>query len=311
MGFLSVGWLPHAAVALAAAGSALAFARWRQLSDDGSLERERKEQPRPVPLALGPALAVGVLVACALGAGWATPFGVVAAGGLLPGLAASFALGLVDDLLPRGLRPSVKFLGQCAAAAILAAGSGLPASSAAMLGALALFAANVSNTFDNADGACLLAPGGSCLLSAHPAGAAVAGLLPFNLARGGARAYLGDSGSHLLGFLACCVHPWAWLGLAAPAIDLVFVSIERLAAGTPPWRGDRRHLAHRLQRAGLGRAGVAAWLGLVGILPWCALHAGESLGLRPAQAATAGACASLVLHALLWRRGLPQVARQA
>jgi UDP-GlcNAc:undecaprenyl-phosphate GlcNAc-1-phosphate transferase len=311
MGGLSVQWLPHVAVVLAAAGSAWAFSRWRSLSDDGSLERERKEQARPVPLALGPALAVGVLVACAWDHEWATPFGVVAASGLLPGLAAAFAVGLLDDLLPRGLSPLVKFLGQCAAAALLAWGSGLPAGSASLLGALALAGANLSNTFDNADGACLLAPGGACLLSAHPAGAAVAALLPFNLARGGARAYLGDSGSHLLGFLACCLHPWAWLGLALPAIDLCVVSGARLAAGAPPWRGDRRHLAHRLQRAGLGRAAVAAWLGAAGLLPWCAALGAEWTGLQPAAGAVAGACASLALHALLWRRGLPQARHHA
>lgn len=304
-------WLPHACVALATALAALSFSRWRALSDDGSLERERKPQARAVPLALGPALAVGALGAAAMGGEWATPFGAAPARGLLVGLAAAFALGLVDDLLPRGLPPLVKFLGQCAAAALLAAGSGLPAGPASMLGALALVAANVSNTFDNADGACLLAPGGACLLSAHPAGAAVAALLPFNLARGGARAYLGDSGSHLLGFLACCLHPWAWLGLVLPAIDLVAVSLARLAAGSAPWRGDRRHLAHRLQRAGLGRHAVAGSLGAAGLLPWCAASFCERAGLQPETGALAGSCACLAVHALFWRRGLAPPSRQA
>jgi UDP-N-acetylmuramyl pentapeptide phosphotransferase/UDP-N-acetylglucosamine-1-phosphate transferase len=33
---------------------------------------------------------------------------------------------------------------------------------------------------------------------------------------------------------------------AVPLLDLVQVSVVRLARGIPPWRGDRRHLAHRL-----------------------------------------------------------------
>lgn len=308
---LSLEWSPHACAALVAALSVVAFMRWRALSDDGSGERERKQQPRAVPLALGPALAIAALPALAWSGAGATPFGVVAASALLPGLLAAFALGLCDDLLPRGLPPSVKFAGQCAAAALLALGSGLPAEEAVALGALALVAANVSNTFDNADGACLLAPGATCLLSAHPAGAAVAALLPFNLARGGARAYLGDSGSHLLGFLACCLHPWAWLGLVLPAIDLACVSVARLRAGVAPWRGDRRHLAHRLQRAGLGRMAVASWLGLLGLLPWCAALGVGRLGLEPAQGAMGGAGACLALYALLWRRGRSEAGRQA
>jgi UDP-N-acetylmuramyl pentapeptide phosphotransferase/UDP-N-acetylglucosamine-1-phosphate transferase len=90
-----------------------------------------------------------------------------------------------------------------------------------------------------------------------------------------ARCYLGDAGSHLLGLGFAMMTTYAavttrvveegngwssWcldydLGhvLAAllilnavPLLDLVQVSVVRLARGIPPWRGDRRHLAHRL-----------------------------------------------------------------
>ena len=102
------------------------------------------------------------------------------------------------------------------------------------------------------------------------AACAVLGFLPFNLRRADERALfgrlpraiLGDSGSHLLGMLVLLT-PVAWPALTLPLLDLARVAIERVRSGQPPWVGDRRHLAHRLQARGLSPAAVALVLALI------------------------------------------------
>ncbi len=79
-------------------------------------------------------------------------------------------------------------------------------------------------------------------------------------------AYLGDGGSHLLG-MALLVVPGAWPALGLPLLDLARVALERARAGEAPWRGDRRHLAHRLERRGLGPVPVALILWITAALP--------------------------------------------
>ena len=133
---------------------------------------------------------------------------------------------------------------------------------------LALVAMNAVNTWDNADGAA----GGLTLvaLPAGPLGAAAAGFLPWNLwRRGGAPiAYLGDAGSHLVG-VAIAARPEAIGVLLLPLLDLARLSVVRVAAGSRPWIGDRRHLAHRFEAAGVPGVGVAALLaGLAGAPVW-------------------------------------------
>jgi UDP-N-acetylmuramyl pentapeptide phosphotransferase/UDP-N-acetylglucosamine-1-phosphate transferase len=165
------------------------------------------------------------------------------------------------------------------------------------------FAANAWNTFDNADGVAT-GLGAIGLASGGAAGAGAAlGFLPWNLARprsapGAAApprppsvgstgaecagrtpipappegrrqapvAYLGDSGSHLLGMLLLLT-PGAWPVFLLPAADLARLSVVRLRRGRAPWQGDRRHLAHRLEKAGLGRLGVLAVLLGLGAIP--------------------------------------------
>lgn len=105
---------------------------------------------------------------------------------------------------------------------------------------------------------------------AVPAAAACLGFLPFN--RPPASIFLGDAGSHLLGFIAAaltiigardCPSPVAgWLVSAAilvvPLFELVFITIVRIRKGIPWWKGSPDHFALRLQAAGFDRPAVNA-----------------------------------------------------
>jgi UDP-GlcNAc:undecaprenyl-phosphate/decaprenyl-phosphate GlcNAc-1-phosphate transferase len=104
---------------------------------------------------------------------------------------------------------------------------------------------------------------------------ALLGFLPYNFPR--ARAFLGDAGSHLVGYLLAVLailphfytlrHPRRWavliplLVLAIPLVDLVWVVVLRWRIGQPFYQGDTNHLSHRLVRRGLTRtqAVVAIW----------------------------------------------------
>ncbi|HEX3890320.1 MAG TPA: MraY family glycosyltransferase [Verrucomicrobiae bacterium] len=105
---------------------------------------------------------------------------------------------------------------------------------------------------------------------------ALIGFLPWNFPN--ARAFLGDTGSHLVGYLLAVMailphfynkqnpHPLAVLAplfvLAIPLLDLAQVSLFRTLNKKPFWIGDTNHLSHRLVRAGLSRtrAVLLLWL---------------------------------------------------
>jgi UDP-GlcNAc:undecaprenyl-phosphate GlcNAc-1-phosphate transferase len=105
---------------------------------------------------------------------------------------------------------------------------------------------------------------------------ALAGFLPWNFPN--ARAFLGDAGSHLVGYLLAVMamlphfytrqepHRLAvftpLLVLALPLLDLAQVSLFRVLHHQPFWIGDTNHLSHRLTRAGLSRtqAVLVLWL---------------------------------------------------
>jgi UDP-GlcNAc:undecaprenyl-phosphate GlcNAc-1-phosphate transferase len=113
---------------------------------------------------------------------------------------------------------------------------------------------------------------------------ALLGFLPWNFPN--ARAFLGDAGSHLTGYLLAVLailphfytkqnpHPLAVLTplfvLAIPLIDLAQVSLFRTLNKKPFWLGDNNHLSHRLVRAGLSRtsAVLILWLAatIVGLI---------------------------------------------
>jgi UDP-GlcNAc:undecaprenyl-phosphate GlcNAc-1-phosphate transferase len=96
---------------------------------------------------------------------------------------------------------------------------------------------------------------------------ALLGFLPYNFPR--ARVFLGDAGSHLVGYLLAVMailphfynklnpHPLAVLTplliLAVPLLDLAQVSLFRTLSRKPFWIGDTNHLSHRLTHLGLSR----------------------------------------------------------
>jgi UDP-GlcNAc:undecaprenyl-phosphate GlcNAc-1-phosphate transferase len=96
---------------------------------------------------------------------------------------------------------------------------------------------------------------------------ALAGFLPYNFPK--ASVFLGDAGSHLVGYLLAVLailpsfhssaHPnhlavlAPLLILAVPLGDLVCVVIIRYRLGKPFWIGDNNHLSHRLVRRGLSK----------------------------------------------------------
>src|SRR5206468_7525387 len=88
---------------------------------------------------------------------------------------------------------------------------------------------------------------------------ALLGFLPYNFPR--ARVFLGDAGSHLVGYLLAVLailphfytprhaRPLAVLMplciLAVPLLDLVWVVLLRWRLGKPFYIGDTNHLSHR------------------------------------------------------------------
>jgi UDP-GlcNAc:undecaprenyl-phosphate/decaprenyl-phosphate GlcNAc-1-phosphate transferase len=97
---------------------------------------------------------------------------------------------------------------------------------------------------------------------------ALLGFFPFNFPN--AKAFLGDAGSHLVGFLIAILailpnfysretaHALAVVSpiliLAVPIFDLCSVIVLRLRAGKPVYVGDTNHVSHRLVRKGFSRS---------------------------------------------------------
>ncbi len=230
----------------------------------------------PVPYLGGAAIAVAMLLA---GAFVRPALGTAA---VLPGLA-FLLLGLADDR--RAFAAAPKFALQVAAAGCaVAAGArapltGMPIADAMLSGLWILVLVNAFNFVDVCDGllagvalvffafAAIAIPQGRDL-AALAAGATLA-LLTAN--RPPAKIYLGDAGSHLLGFVVAwlCLAPGphavgmtraAW-ALAVPLAELVFITAVRIAKGLPWWKGSPDHFALRLQARGWGawRVDLCAW----------------------------------------------------
>lgn len=301
-------WFASACVALAALALLLWIAPRAGWIDDGSDAPERKHQRSAVPLVGGAALAcawcVDLLVfgPRALALPFAAHASIDTHAFVVAALLA-FAVGFADDVAPRGLSVRAKVAGQLAAGIALAFGvregaepAALALQAACVLGAVA--AQNALNTFDNADGAGLTVASLGFACAGAPLAAATLAVWPLNVvvrSRRDAsvpRVYLGDSGAHFLG-LVLFATPVAWAALVLPSLDLARVALERVRAGRPAWSGDRRHLAHRLERAGRGRLAVVVWLAVCAappivaascvrdetrVLPWlAAIGAGAAL----------------------------------
>ena len=213
------------------------------------------------------------------------------------GAAAAFGVGLWDDAKSIGVRR--KFGGQLAiglaAASVGVRPDWLPLWAGIPVACLVLVASmNSFNLLDNMDGlatgtAAIAALGlgliagvipgsGSSVVAAALAGACL-GFLPFNYRpRRPAALFMGDSGSHMLGFtigsLALLASPGGAGGAAAavaapllilalPVLDTALVMLVRFSEGRPLSQGGRDHSSHRLVYNGLGeRRAVAVLLAI-------------------------------------------------
>jgi UDP-GlcNAc:undecaprenyl-phosphate GlcNAc-1-phosphate transferase len=216
--------------------------------------------------------------------------------GIFLGAVGMLWVGWLDD--KRELRPRAKFAGQFLIAALVAAsGARITLFVPSLIFSYAitilwiLTVINAFNFMDNMNGLCaglgaigayhfalIAAADGQYLVAliAFLTFGALLGFLPYNFPR--ARAFLGDSGSHLVGYLLAVLgilphfytvrHPRRWavliplLVLAIPLADLLWVVLIRWRIGQPFYQGDTNHLSHRLVRRGLTRtqAVLAIWL---------------------------------------------------
>jgi len=284
----------------------LALPPWRKwclrvnLVDDPG---HRKIHSEPVPLAGGFAVLTGILLPLAVGA-ILLKLGIVklSSAGLIVhgidrralelavlalGAVAITLLGWLDD--KHELKALPKFIGQLLVAAAVAAASKritlfVPSEVFSYVVTILwlLTIINAFNFVDNMNGLCaglgaigaflfamIAATNGEYLvaITGFLMCGALAGFLPWNFPK--ARAFLGDAGSHLVGYLLAVMailphfytkqnpRPLAVLAplfvLAIPLLDLAQVSLFRTLNKKPFWIGDTNHLSHRLLRAGLNR----------------------------------------------------------
>lgn len=261
-------------------------------------------QEPPVPRIGGPAIVLGaalalLLVGVVFGATGATLLGTSRSIGPVGlGALVILALGVVDDIHP--LSAWAKFAVQIAVAAglwwvgVRVEVISLPfgptdLGPAAGLGATVLWLVGISNAFNLLDGSDGVAAGSAffaataifimSLTLGHPAIAlviaaiagGVLGFLPFNFPP--ARAYLGDSGSLVTGFLlaglavegstkgatlVAIAVPLVAFGV--PVFDTTITLVRRLVRGQPLFARDREHVHHRLARIGLSPRQIAGVL---------------------------------------------------
>jgi UDP-GlcNAc:undecaprenyl-phosphate GlcNAc-1-phosphate transferase len=295
-----------AAFAGALATSLLALPLWRRwclrtnLVDDPG---QRKIHSEPVPLAGGFAVLTGILLPLAAGA-ILLKLGIVKISSasliihgldrramelvvLALGAVAITLLGWLDD--KHELKALPKFIGQIAVAIAVAAAckrvtlfvhSETFSYAVTILWLLTVI--NAFNFMDNMNGLCaglgaigafffafIAAANGEYLVAVTGflMCGALLGFLPWNFPK--AKSFLGDAGSHLVGYLLAVMailphfytrqnpRPLAVLAplcvLAIPLLDLAQVTLFRTLNRKPFWLGDTNHLSHRLTRAGLSR----------------------------------------------------------
>ena len=100
---------------------------------------------------------------------------------------------------------------------------------------------------------------------------AAAGFLLYNWHP--AKLFMGDSGSHTLGFALAAISilsgsklATAALVLGLPIIDLLWAAMRRIRAGKSPWTADRNHLHHHLMDRGLSQRQIVGLLYLFAFL---------------------------------------------
>jgi UDP-GlcNAc:undecaprenyl-phosphate GlcNAc-1-phosphate transferase len=135
-------------------------------------------------------------------------------------------------------------------------------------------------------------------LAAAALGGALLGFLPYNFQP--ARIYLGDAGSHFLGFVLSAISlnlgyshqnelavfsPLAILAL--PLFDLLLMIIIRTRKGIPPWKGSPDHVPLRLRALGWGVRRVVLTLATTTAVISVVIYASSFLPLRTALLAWA------------------------
>jgi UDP-GlcNAc:undecaprenyl-phosphate/decaprenyl-phosphate GlcNAc-1-phosphate transferase len=274
----------------------------------------RKSHDEPTPLLGGVAVA-GALVLAALLARYffSISFDLPRPGFLL-GAALSLGMGLLDDRRP--MPPLGKLAGQLAAALCLVLWgphvewirANPLALAAGIVGVVALL--NAINFLDAMDGIVgavvpITAAGFVAIGLLH--GAPVDLILAWGLVGAGAgflvynappaRIFLGDAGTHLLGFALAALALQSLQGgpmiphlagllllLAYPLFDVVFVVVVRLVGGRPIYVGGVDHTTHRLGR----RCGKWGALGIVAVAVTLNVCAATSIwGLSQPQPAIA------------------------
>jgi len=267
-----------------------------RLTKRPSGERWRSEA---TPLVGGPGIAVGFFLAVALAIATGQLDATRELAGVLGGCGFVFLAGLADDRF--ALPPFAKLAAQITAASlVLAAGLRVEVVHnnilAALIGLLWLVGmTNAFNLLDNMDGlaaslaaiaslyfaldAVTVHPNDTVLVLALSLSLACAAFLIFNLRlRGPASAFMGDSGSQLIGFALAVLGleaSWTVAGstvatlilpiliLAVPILDTTLVAVVRLLEGRPITQGGRDHSSHRLVYSGLTEKRAVFLLALV------------------------------------------------
>jgi UDP-GlcNAc:undecaprenyl-phosphate GlcNAc-1-phosphate transferase len=309
-------YLPALAGAFIAA--LLSLPLWRRFSRRTGLVDDpghRKIHQTPIPLAGGFTVLTGIMVPLLFGVaalnqrfpllnlgqqflnhGLKPDNRALELGAIILGALGMVILGWLDDKYE--LRPVIKFGGQLLIALLVVAANvriTLFVHNALFSYAITILwiltVTNAFNFMDNMNGLCaglgaigawyfalIAAVDGQYLvaiLGLLTCGALL-GFLPYNFPR--ATAFLGDAGSHLVGYLLAVMailphfytpqHPRIWavftplLILALPLGDLVWVVLLRWRLGQPFYVGDNNHLSHRLVRNGLSKpnAVLLIWL---------------------------------------------------
>ncbi|MFY2764905.1 MraY family glycosyltransferase [Arenimonas sp. MALMAid1274] len=265
--------LGAALVSLVACGAWRRFALRRQVMD---LPDERRLHTVPTPRGGG----VGIALALLLASPWLGQGGALFALGLL----ISAGGGLWDDLRPLRALPKLglQALGALPLALAWPLLPGVLGEATGVFAAwlLTVSLVNIWNFMDGSNGLAasqaLLVGAGSALLATagSPAAwlgvmlaAACLGFLPWNLPT--ARLFLGDVGSHALGYAVAALglmvvgqgnaSPWQWLLL--PSVFLLDAGITlalRVWRRRKFWLAHRWHLYQRAVSAGWSHVGIAA-----------------------------------------------------
>ena len=251
----------------------------------------RKAHPEPMPLMGGVAVALSLILAPVLAMALVSLPIPAPRPGVWIGAALSLGLGLLDDRRP--MPPFGKLAGQLVAACCLVLWGpevhwirSHPATlGVAILGVTALLnAINFLDAMDGVVGAVIPITAAGFVVIALLYGAPIDLILAWGLIGAGAgflvynappaRIFLGDAGSHLLGFALATLALQALQGVptfphlvavgllvAYPLFDVLFVIVDRLIGRRRIYVGGTDHTTHRLGR----RLGPWGTLGVISV----------------------------------------------